>query len=149
MKIRGCCDPSSLLSTEVRYALFYDSLSLLGPGVAKAQPTPCAALPAKAPIPTAGTSQNPNRAAITAAQNSPDLAAKKLQFAQALAKMESDPNVKAQRAKTQKLMSDHANSAEFQKKKQQAAAQATAAQNSSAFQNKKTAFLASLKCATP
>ena len=116
---------------------------------ASAQQAPCAAQPIKTQIPTANASQHPNRAAIVAALNSPDLAAKKQQFAQQLAKFEADPKVKAQRAQNQKAMNDHVNGAGFQKKKQQMAAQSAAAQSNSAFQKQKAAVLANLKCIAP
>lgn len=59
---------------------------------------PCVALPTKPPVPT-GTTQLPsaNRAALAAILKCPDLAAKKLVFAQQLAKLESDPAVGAVR----------------------------------------------------
>ena len=68
-----------------------------------AQQTPCPVLPAKAPIP-ANPSQSATRAALAAALNHPEVAAKKQEFAQALAKLESDPNIKAQGLKNQQLI---------------------------------------------
>ena len=143
--------PSSLPHTEVWHALYSDfvslSLSLLVP--ASAQQTPCVALPAKPPVPTANISQSPNRAAITAARNSPDLAAKKLQFAQQIAKLDADPNVKALGIKNQQLINAVVNGSEHAKQKSQMAGQVAASQSNSAFQNQKAAFQASLKCIAP
>ena len=71
--------------------------------VTKAWPQPqnCAVLPTKPPVPVGSASQSPNRAAMAATLNSADLAAKKLQFQQQMAKLDADPNVQAQRTKHQ------------------------------------------------
>ena len=109
----------------------------------------CAALPTKPPVPVASASQSPNRAAMAAALNSADLAAKKLQFQQQMAKLDADPNVQAQRTKHQQLLSAAINGPDFQKKKLEMANQVAAAQSSASFLNQKALFLANLKCTTP
>ena len=125
------------------------SLSLLVPASAQQAPAPCAALPTKPPAPPADTSQSPNRATMAAAVNSPDLAVKKQQFAQALANLEADPSVKAQGIKNTQLINAAVNGPELAKQKQQMAGQVAAVQSGSAYQNQKAAFQASLKCVTP
>ena len=151
LKIRGYYDPCSRLRTEVRHALFYDSLSLslLVPAAASAQQARCAALPAKPPIQTGTANQNANRAALAAVLKSPDVAAKKLVFAQQLAKLDSDPAVMAQRANHRRLFSDLVNAPEHQKQPGQMAKQVAAAQSSASLQNQKAVFEAASKCATP
>ena len=114
----------------------------------EAQPAPCPVPPAKAPIP-ASPSQNATRAALAAALNHPDVAAKKQEFAQALAKLESDPNIKAQGLKNQQLISAVLNGPDLAKQKLQMASQVAASQNAGAYQNQKAAFLASSKCIAP
>ena len=123
------------------------TLSLLVP--ASAQPPGCATLPTKPPIPIGNNTPSPNRAAIAAALNSPELAAKKLQFAQILAKLDSDPGVKALGIKNQQLINAVVSGSEHSKQKSQMAGQVMASQSNSAFQNQKAAFQASLKCIAP
>ena len=81
--------------------------------------------------------------------NSPDLAAKKQQFAQVLANLDADPSVKALAIKNQQLISVALNSAGLSKQKQQMAGQVAAVQSGSAYQNQKAAFQASFKCVAP
>ena len=99
--------------------------SLLVP-VAAQQP-PCAVLPTKPPVPVGSTTKSPSQVAIAAIANSAEMAAKKLQFEQQMAKLDADPNVQAQRTKHLQMLS-------------------AAAQNSDSFQNQKAKFQADLKC---
>ena len=115
----------------------------------EAQPTPCPAQSAKAPIPSGATTQSPNRAAMAAAMSSPDMAAKKLEFAEILAKRDADPSVKALGKKNQELINAAVNGPEHSKQRVQMAAQVAASQSSSAYRNQKAAFVASLKCIAP
>jgi flagellar basal body rod protein FlgB len=134
-----------------RYGMRYFTIlifSLFVP-VTSAQPQSCAALPTKTAVPAGNTAQSPNQTAMIAALNSPDLAAKKLQFQQQMAKLDSDPTVQAQRTKHQQLLSAAVNSPDFQKLKLQMANQVAAAQNSASFLNQKALFLANLKCTAP
>ena len=117
--------------------------------VAEAQQAPCATLPTKTPVPAGSTNQGPNRAAMASAQNHPDLAAKKQQFAEAVAKLDADPSVKAAGAKNRQLISAAATGAEVAKQKLQMAGQVAAAQSTAAYQNQKAVFQASLKCLVP
>ena len=149
MKIRGCCASCSLLRTEVQHAVFYDSLSLSLLVPAAAQQAPCAVLPSKPPIQTGTPNQNANRAALAAVLKSPDLAAKKLVFAQQLAKLDSDPAVLAQRANNRKLFGDLVNGPDHRKQPLQMANQVAAAQSSASLRNQKAVFEAASKCATP
>ena len=123
--------------------------SLLLVSVGDAQQASCPALPAKTPIPVANTGQNPNRAALAAALNNPDLAVKKQQFAEVLAKLDSDPSVKALGAKNRQLINAVVNGPELSKQRLQMAGQIAASQNNSTYQNQKAAFLASSKCIAP
>ena len=100
---------------------------------ASAQQQACAGLPTKSAVPVGGTSQIPNQAAITAAINSPEMAAKKLKFEQQKAKLDADPNAQAQRAANQQRLSAAVNTPEFQKLKLQVANQIAVAQSSSSF----------------
>ena len=86
---------------------------------------------------------------MAAALNHPDLVAKKQQFAQALAKLESDQSIKALGLKNRQLISADANGSEVLKQKLQMAGQVAASQSAGAFQNQKAAFQANLKCIAP
>ena len=114
-----------------------------------AQSPACTALPTKPPVPAGSTSQSPNTAAMAAALSSSDLAAKKMQFQQQMAKLDSDPTVQAQRANHQQLLAAALNGPEFQKLRDQMANQVATAQSSTSFLNQKALFLANLKCTTP
>ena len=150
VKIRGCCAPL-LAPAFRRFGMRYLPIlifSLLVSFFAEAQPAPCPVLPAKAPIPASPT-QSATRAALAAALNHPDVAAKKQEFAQALAKLESDPTIKAQGIKNQQLISAVLTGPDLAKQKLQMASQVAASQNAGAYQNQKAAFLASSKCIAP
>ena len=119
--------------------------SLFAASEALAQPA-CAALPAKPPVPVGSTTKNPNQAAMAAALNSADMAAKKLQFETQKAKLDADPTVQALRIKHQQQLSAATNDPDFQKKKLEMANQIAVAQSSSSFQDQKARFNANLKC---
>ena len=139
-----------LLQTEVRHALFYNSLSLsLSIVPALAQSSACAALPIKPQVPAGNTIQSPNRAAMAAALNHPDLAAKKQQFAQALANLDADQNAKAKGIINRQLINAVVTGSELAKQKLQMAGQIAASQSAGAVQNQKAAFQANLKCIAP
>ena len=118
--------------------------SLLVP-VAAQQP-PCAVMPTKPPVSTGSTGKSPSQAAIAAISNSAEMAAKKLQFEQQMAKLDADPNVQAQRTKHLQTLNAAVNGPDIQKKKLDMANQIAAAQNSDSFQNQKAKFQADLKC---
>lgn len=113
---------------------------------ASAQQSSCAALPKTTAVPMGNTSQSKNRAALAAALNSPDAAAKKLAFEQQMAKLAADPNAQSQRAAVQKLLAAAVNSPDLQNKRLQMQNQLAVAQNSATFLKNKAAFQTSLKC---
>ena len=120
--------------------------ALLVPVTIEAQPSGCPALPTKPTVPVASTTKSPSQIAMAAVSKSADMAVKKLQFEQQMAKLDADPNVQAQRNKHLQMLSAAANGPDIQKKKLEMTNQIAAAQSSNSFQNQKAKFQADLKC---